>query len=104
MIMKFGDMHYGQWFKEVGRKNARVMLKLQNVLPSGMKVAYDTLEVDYIPEGEDSRRAVTKPGPLHCNHFNAVDVDGIPCCCPDFVEFRTIASPFPQKVKHAQNS
>lgn len=97
-IMKFGDMPYGQWFKEIGRD--RVFVKLQNILPSGIKVIYRSFEIASIPEGHDARHAV--PGPAcSCLHFNAVDQDGQPGSCPDWLEFEIIKPPVKQRYKHA---
>lgn len=93
MKMKFSDMHYGQWFKEVRNKNARIFIKLQNILPSGTPVIYNSYAAeDYLN---------TKKGEkLNSYPFNSVDIDGIPACCPDWLEFEIIESPFPQRVKH----
>ena len=52
--MKFGDMHFGQWFK----RGDRVFVKMQNILPSGIKVIYRSFEIESIPEGSDARHAV----------------------------------------------
>lgn len=93
--MKFGDMHYGQWFREHG--GDRRFVKVQNVLPSGIRVIYRSFAIESIPEGEDARHAI----PGHpCLHFNAVDQDGIPGSCPDWLEFEIIDSPFEQRVHH----
>lgn len=95
-LMKFGDMHYGQWFREAN--GDRRFVKLQNVLPSGIKVIYRSFEIESIPEGEDARHA--KPGKAIPGNLNAVDQDGIPGSCPDWLEFEIIDSPFEQKVHH----
>lgn len=91
--MKFGEMHYGQWFRELN--GDRRFVKLQHVLPSGIKVIHRTFERG---EGEDARFA--KAGTAIPGNFNAVDQDGIPGCCPDWLEFEIIDSPFEQKVHH----
>lgn len=72
------DMHYGTHFEELGPK-PRKMIKLQNILPSGIKIWWRVLDVD----GEF----------LYADHFNAVDYNGIGCRCPDFVLFRVIRLP-----------
>jgi len=48
VIQKFGEMRYGQWFREhreagavLARPEPRVFVKLQNILPSGIPVVYD---------------------------------------------------------------
>jgi hypothetical protein len=101
-LMKFGDMHYGQWFREAN--GDRRFVKLQNVLPSGIKVIYRSFEIESIPEGQDARHA--KPGQAcSCLHFNAVDQDGIPGSCPDWLEFEIIDAPFPQRIhNHVESS
>jgi hypothetical protein len=97
--MKFGDMHFGQWFK----RGDRVFIKMQNILPSGIKIIYRSFEIASIPEGDDARHAV--PG-SSCSslHFNAIDQDGIPGSCPDHVEFEVIDSPVKQTYKHEGDS
>jgi hypothetical protein len=95
--MKFGDMHYGQWFKECG--GDRVFVKIQNVLPSGIRVMYRKFTIASIPNGEDARHAI--PGDdITGLAPNAIDQDGIPGSCPDWLEFEIIDPPFEQKVKH----
>ena len=99
-VVKFGDMPYGTWFKEDRAKNARVFVKMQNILPSGIRVVYKSFEIVSIPEGDDARHAETG---RCCSslHFNAIDQDGIPGSCPDFVEFVIVKPPFKQSIKHA---
>ena len=88
-IVKFGDMPWGTWFKESRAKNARVFIKLQNTLPSGIRVVYDSFEISSIPEGKDARYAITG---VCCTklHLNVVDENGTPGSCPDWVEFEII--------------
>jgi hypothetical protein len=92
MKMRFGDMPYGTWFKTFARK-PRIFIKMQNILPSGRNVVYKSFEVVDIPEGQDSRHALTG---ACCTflHLNAIDTDGVPGSCPDWLEFDTIDNPF----------
>lgn len=98
-VIKFGDMPQGTWFKDGG---GRVFIKMQNTLPSGIKVVYKSFEIVSIPEGDDARHAVIG---RCCTslHLNAVDQDGIPGSCPDFVPFTIVKPPFKQRVKHGQS-
>ncbi len=72
---------------------------MQDVLPSGIRVIYRSFEIESIPAGQDARHA--KPG-QSCSvlHFNAIDQDGVPGSCPDWLEFEIIEPPFKQEVKH----
>lgn len=91
---KFGDMHYGQWFKECG--GDRRFIKMQHILPSGITVSYQTVSKD---DQECGGNVIPKGKMIH-PELNAVDIDGIPGRCPDWLEFELIDPPFPQRVKH----
>ena len=98
-IQKFGEMRYGQWFREMRDKNPRVFIKIQNILPSGIQVLHlMKIARDHFCE---NGLQMAKAGELINSYYNAIDQDGIPACCPDWVEFEIIDSPFPQQYpKH----
>lgn len=98
-LMKFGDMPYGQWFRETGNKrDRRRFIKLQNILPSGIEMEYRTFctkDKSY-PDGSPMCDA----GKLLHTGINAIDIDGIGARCPDWVVFELIKPPFKQRVQH----
>jgi hypothetical protein len=94
---KFAEMRYGQWFK-IGDQ---VWVKLQNVLPSGIRVEYhgfvaEDWTLDHLSAKKGDRTS-KKP-------FNAVGVEGIPGCVPDWLECVLIKSPFLQRHCGKQGS
>ncbi len=93
-IMKFGEMRYGQWFRELRPDKPRVFVKLQNILPSGIQVLHmkKVAKDHFFPSGEQ----MAKAGEIIPGYHNAIDVDGIPATCPDWVEFEVIKAPFKQ--------
>lgn len=97
IIMKFGEMRYGQWFRECGGNNPRIFVKLQNILPSGIPIVYDAFVArDHDLDG-DGKNIQQKGRKTNSMHFNAVDIDGIPGCCPDWIPFELIECPFKQR-------
>lgn len=88
---KFGEMKYGQWFKEC-RSNPRIFVKIQNILPSGISVLHisKVAENAYYKDGT----LMAEKDELISGHFNAIDSCGIPARCPDWLEFELIDSPF----------
>ena len=90
--MKFGEMSAGQWFREINGN--RVFIKLQNRLPSGIEVVYDAFEP---VNTTDDRRHVKTGSRINSLHYNAVDQDGIPGSCPDWIEFEVIEAPVEQR-------
>ena len=94
VIQKFGEMRYGQWFRERREKDPRVFVKIQNILPSGIQILHQSVVArdHYFPEGQP----MAKKGDVKRGYYNAIDQDGIPGCCPDWVEFELIDSPFKQ--------
>lgn len=80
-IMKFGDIPYGTIFRE-NRSNPRRFIKIQDVLPSGLK------SFNY-------RRSSGKIGDTEYKEedqplipFNSVDLDsGCTAKCPDWLEY-----------------
>ena len=95
-IMKFGDMRYGQWFREL-RPNPRVFIKIQNILPSGIQVLHQKIVARdaFYQDGTPMAKAGEEIG----GYYNAIDQDGIPGCCPDWVEFEAIKPPYKQHLK-----
>lgn len=95
-LMKFGEMRYGQWFRE-GGKDRRTFIKIQNILPSGIQIIHKSVVArdHFYDNGE---KMATK-GEV-TSYFNAIDQDGVLACCPDWVEFEIIKSPVKQRHKH----
>jgi hypothetical protein len=87
-LIEFGAMPYGTWFTD----GSRTFVKLQDVLPSGIRVCYDSFEVE--ADDEADSREVTAGRRASSMHYNAVDTRGIPGCCPDWLKFRVVADPF----------
>lgn len=83
-MMSVCDMHYGTHFQDGG---GRKMIKLQDVLPSGLKCRWE----NFI-SGVCSDKVYTEQ-PSGRNYINAVDYLGIACTCPDFVKFKVIKLP-----------
>lgn len=79
--MKFGDIPYGTIFRE-NRSNPRRFIKIQDVLPSGLK-------------SSNYRRSSGKIGDTEYKEedqplipFNSVDLDsGCTAKCPDWLEY-----------------
>lgn len=91
--MKFGDMKSGQWFREIrgDGKEKRIFVKLQNVLPSGIKVAGTTrvTEDRFYASGE---KMATR-GEIF-GEYNSIDSQGVPGRCPNWLEFELLDNPF----------
>lgn len=101
IVQKFGEMRYGQWFQEC-RDNGtpRVFIKIQNILPSGIQVLHlaKVARDHSYPDGTP----MAKAGEYINSYYNAIDIDGIPGCCPDWLEFELIDPPFKQRHNHDQ--
>lgn len=100
-IMKFGEMPYGQWFRELRSDDPRVFVKIQNVLPSGIQVLYmkKVAKDHFFLSGEK----MDSGGKIINGYFNSIDLDGIPGTCPDWVEFELIDPPYGHKqIEHSQ--
>lgn len=81
-ILSVKDMHYGTHFSDLSIR-PRHMIKLQDVLPSGLKCRWENfISGENYPEQKCSR-----------DYINAVDYNGIPCTCPDFVKFTVTRLP-----------
>jgi len=102
-IQKFGDMPYGTWFKELRDEGEpRIFLKIQNILPSGVQVVHESMVAkDLISEKGE---VISKAGKRFGTYFNAVDIDGITACCPDWIPFEVIEPPFKQRYKPSQGA
>lgn len=98
-MTKFQDMNRGQWFREVN--GSRVMLKLQNQLPSGFKLLF--MRVCLAPDhpavdpslgcSEATDEAQKCKSLSEGDTFNAIDSVGVPCFCPPWLEFELIENP-----------
>lgn len=80
MIKQFKDIKSGEKFTELSGR--RTFIKLQDTLPSGIKVEYGSFCK------EDCQFA--KKGDHITSKFNSIDENGIPGNCPDWLEFDVI--------------
>jgi hypothetical protein len=89
VIKKFEDIKPGQMFQELRDENPRKFIRLQDTLPSGIKIEYHVFGQPVQDEhwkdeaGKDLYLKDTR-------RFNSVDTKGIMATCPDWVEFEVL--------------